>query len=147
MKKTFLKKSIWRQYHTLGLPKAASLKKGCLKHSKSWGLRTSERFTSTGEAWDVGFVIKHNTFLIKLRRKKKSEKVKLNKTYVFYQSRCQKWANCMRLLKKKKKPQNHNNKGQVLSGHGFTEAKWVVASKSEHSYTKERQVAVQGDQQ
>ena len=28
--KTFLKKWVWRQLHTLGLPGAASLKKGCL---------------------------------------------------------------------------------------------------------------------
>ena len=49
--------------------------------------------------------------------------------------------------KKTKKPQNHNNKQHSLAGHGFTEAKWVVASKSEHSYTKREAASVQGAQQ
>ena len=33
--KTFLKKWVWRQLHTLGTSGAASLKKGCLAHSKN----------------------------------------------------------------------------------------------------------------
>ena len=44
-------------------------------------------------------------------------------------------------------PQNYNNKNPSLAGHGFTEAKWAVASKSEHSYTKREAASVQGAQQ
>ena len=44
-------------------------------------------------------------------------------------------------------PQNYNNKTPTLQAHGFTEAKWAVASKSDDSYTKREAVAVQGAQQ
>ena len=44
-------------------------------------------------------------------------------------------------------PQNYNNNQPRLQGHGFTEAKWAVASKSDDSYTKREAVAAQGDQQ
>ena len=35
----------------------------------------------------------------------------------------------------------------TLAPHGFTEAKWVVASKSDYSYTKREVASVQGAQQ
>ena len=50
-------------------------------------------------------------------------------------------------VEKNKRTQNHNNKQPTLSAHGFTEAKWWVASKSNDSYTKREVVEVQGAQQ
>ena len=50
-------------------------------------------------------------------------------------------------VEKNKRTRNYNNSRQVLGAHGFTEAKWAVASKSEDSYTKREAVAVQGAQQ
>ena len=44
-------------------------------------------------------------------------------------------------------PQNYNNKKARLGAHGFTEAKWAVASKSDDSYTKREVATVQGAQQ
>ncbi len=44
-------------------------------------------------------------------------------------------------------PPNQNNKNPSLQPNGFTEAKWAVASKSEHSYTKREAASVEGAQQ
>ena len=49
--------------------------------------------------------------------------------------------------KKKKRPTNHNNKKPILRANGFTEAKWVVASKNDDSYIKREAASVQGVQQ
>ena len=51
------------------------------------------------------------------------------------------------MLDKTQNGHNHNNKKAPLGPHGFTKAKWVVATKSDDSYTKREAVAVQGDQQ
>ena len=50
MKKTFSKKWVWRQLHTLGLPAAASLKKGCLEHNQNAGFYTSEHHAAARDA-------------------------------------------------------------------------------------------------
>ena len=49
--------------------------------------------------------------------------------------------------KKNKRTPNHNNKTPVLGGNGFTEAKWVVATKSDDSYAKREVATVGGAQQ
>ena len=50
-------------------------------------------------------------------------------------------------VEKNKRPRNYNNNRAILEPHGFTEAKWAVASKSDDSYTKRDAASVQGVQQ
>ena len=92
------------------------------------------------------FAVNCNGFERKSWWKKKSKKVKSNKTYVFYCSRCKKGAKSLILLHFEKRPPNHNNKQRNLRVDGFTKAKWRVASKSDDSYTKREVATVQGAQ-
>ena len=89
------------------------------------------------------FTVNYNEFERKSWWKKKSKKVKSNKSYVFYWSGCKSehfsWEGCT----KKSRPPNRNNKRPTLSANGFTEAKWRVAFKSDDSYTT-REVATIG---
>ena len=75
-------------------------------------------------------------FWNKIKKKKKSEKVKSNKTYGFYKSRCNSCAEHISIYSQVAWPPNHNNKSVPLGPRGFTEAKWVVALKIDNSYTK-----------
>ena len=82
-----------------------------------------------------------------MKKKKKSEKSEIEQNMCVLQIMMQKWAFYLRVLQKIKRPPNHSNKRAVLEHQGFTEAKWVVATKSEHSYTKREVATVQGAQQ
>ena len=59
-------------------------------------------------------------------RKKRAKKVKSNKTYVFYCSRCKNEAKSLILLHFETRPPNRNNKQPRLGGNGFACAWWHV---------------------
>ena len=124
------------------------------KRFQKWAFRLDETRGFQKWAFRLDETLRKYRFAIiciVLRRrswwKKKSKKVKSNKTYVFYCSRCKSehfsWEGC----KKKSRPPNHNNKRPRLRIDCFTEAKWRVAFKSDDSYTKREVATVQGAQQ
>ena len=144
--KTFSKKWVWRQLHTLGTSGAASLKKGCLAHSKNQCFckvsTTLQRETRCAWIW-----CKLQRFRKICRKKKKSKKGTSNKKHMFYCSRCKSghfsWEGCYKI----RGHQNHNNKKATLRAHGFACVWWQWTPKSEHSYTKREAASVQGAQQ
>ena len=127
-------------------PSSASLKKGCLEHSKNAGFykvsTTLQRETRCAWIW-----CKLLGFCQIVLKKKTSKKETSNKKHVFYCSRCKSghfsWEGCYKI----RGHQNHNNKRPRLSANGFACAWWQWTPKSEHSYTKREAVAVQGAQQ
>ena len=79
--------------------------------------------------------------------KKKSKKVKSNKTIVFYWSRCNSCSKPLCFYSKVARPPNRNNKQWALRVNGFTCAWWQSDTKSDDSYTKREVATVQGAQQ
>ena len=149
MKKPFWKKWVWRQLHTLSLPRAASLKKGCLNEHHAAARRAFLKTSTTlqRDARLREYAVNCNGFIRKSCDGKKSKKEKSNKTYVFFQSGCDSCSKTICFISKDAWPQNHNNKRATLRPEGFVWEWWQSDTKSDDSYTKREVATVQGAQQ